>query len=268
MIGICTDSHSLLPRELADRFGVEVVPLTISVDGDEFLEGVDLDADRFYNLYTDRHEPVATYCEPSSGQFAAAYDVLISRGCTEILSVHSSASVAGALNAARLAAHTAPVPVRLIDSGAIRFGVSCCVWAAGEAIENGADLEEAAKIAESLSPRIGYVFIMSGLQLINSTTVDAGISVWKFVDNEIELLGEVGTIADAVNCMAGWVLAWGSGLKVGVGTAHHDCLPIGQALYHALGESAAVVDVVPFRILPSAGIETGPGTISCVTYIP
>jgi hypothetical protein len=109
---------------------------------------------------------------------------------------------------------------------------------------------------------------MAGMQLVHATSVDDKISVWKFLDNDIELLDEVGTVVDAVNTMARWVLGRGMGLKVGVGTAHHDCLPIGQALYHALGESANVVDVVPFRVLPSAGIETGPGTVSCVTFTP
>jgi fatty acid kinase fatty acid binding subunit len=268
MIGICTDSHSLLPRELATRFGVEVVPLTISVDGVEYLEGVDLDADRFYGLYSDQHAPVATSGEPSSGQFAAAYDVLIGRGCTEILSIHSSTAFATSLNAPRLAAHCAPVPVRLIDCGALGFGVSCCLWAAAEAIERGAPLEEAASIAESLASRVSYVFITAGLQLVNTTSVDDAISVWKFVDNKIELVGEAGTMVDAVNCMASWALSRGPNLRVGVGTAHRDCLPIGEALFHAVGESSSVLDVVPYRILPSAGIAMGPGTVSCVTFTP
>ena len=45
MIGICTDSNSLLPDELAQRFGVEVVPLTVRMQDHEYLEGVDLDVD-------------------------------------------------------------------------------------------------------------------------------------------------------------------------------------------------------------------------------
>ena len=46
MIGICTDSNSQLPESLAQRYAVEVVPITVTVDGHEYLEGVDLDADQ------------------------------------------------------------------------------------------------------------------------------------------------------------------------------------------------------------------------------
>ena len=47
MIGICTDSNSQLPDELAARFGIEVVPLTMVVDHREYLEGFDFDVDDF-----------------------------------------------------------------------------------------------------------------------------------------------------------------------------------------------------------------------------
>ncbi|MEZ5297834.1 MAG: DegV family protein [Ilumatobacteraceae bacterium] len=52
-IGIVTDSNSQLTAELAERFGVEVVPMTVTIDGDDHLEGVDLDADDFYAHFDD-----------------------------------------------------------------------------------------------------------------------------------------------------------------------------------------------------------------------
>ena len=44
MIGICTDSNSQMPTALAERYDIEVVPVTVTVDDHEYLEGVDLDA--------------------------------------------------------------------------------------------------------------------------------------------------------------------------------------------------------------------------------
>ena len=58
MIGICTDSSSQLPPELRDRYGIEVVPVTVSIDGQEYLEGVDLDADAFWARFTVEPVPV------------------------------------------------------------------------------------------------------------------------------------------------------------------------------------------------------------------
>lgn len=42
--------------------------------------------------------------------------------------------MSGTLNSARLAAQMVDVPVRMVDSGTASFGISCCAWAAADAI--------------------------------------------------------------------------------------------------------------------------------------
>jgi fatty acid-binding protein DegV len=275
MIGICADSNAQLPRELIDRFSIAVVPLTIVADDREYLEGVDIDADRFYDLYADGHRPKVDFQQPSAGQFALAYDELIARGCTQVLSIHSSVAISDTLRAARLAAHSAPVAVRLVDSRTGRIGVSCCIWAAADAIAAGASLEEAAQIAESLSPAIGNVYVLAGLDLAGYGATGHGPrrarKVFSLVDNEPRVLAEVDTVVDAVNTMGSYVLrrvakAEGRRLNVAVGSAHQSLLPVAEALAHAVGECSQIREVVRFRIGPSLGVEVGPGCVGCVVY--
>ena len=45
MIGLVTDSASQIPPSLASRLGVQVVPITVTIDGIESREGVDLSAE-------------------------------------------------------------------------------------------------------------------------------------------------------------------------------------------------------------------------------
>ena len=270
-IGLCTDSNSQLPTDLAQRFGVEIVPLTMIVDDQEYLEGVDLDPDTYYEMFSGGTAPVTLWSKPSAGQFAAAYDDLAARGCSQILSIHTSLDSCSIVKAARLAAHTSPVPVRLIDSGTARFGVSCCVWAAGDAIDAGATIDEAATIAESLAPAIGNVFIVGGLDLAVAALGTAmrphhARAVLTLEHGTLEVLSRVDTMVDAVNAMAGYVLDWGDRLNVAIGTAHRDAWPVAEALGHAIGEAASVNEVVHYRISPSVGAETGPGTVGCVVY--
>ena len=103
MIGLVVDSNSQLPAELAERFAIEVVPLTVSIDGTEYLEGVDLDADGFYAAWEGGHTPEISTSQPAPGEFVAAYTRLADRGVTEILSIHIAAAMSGTLNAARIA---------------------------------------------------------------------------------------------------------------------------------------------------------------------
>jgi len=297
MIGICTDSNSQLPDELAARFGIEVVPLTMVVDHREYLEGFDFDVDDFYSLFAGGHRPCVEFIQPSPGQFALAYEELVARGCTQILSIHSSPRVSDTLKAARLAAHSAPVPVRLIDSHTSRFGVSCCVWATAEAIAGGATLDEATAVAESLQPLLGNVFVLAGLDLVghdvghdvgreagrgdpqgrrfDESSVLHGCArqrkVMTLVDGQFQTVREVGNLVDAVNAMAGYIRCrsehvGGRGLNVAIGSAHQAMRAVAEALATAVGSCPHVNEVVQFRVGPSVGIETGPGTVGCVMY--
>ncbi|MEO7372176.1 MAG: DegV family protein, partial [Ilumatobacteraceae bacterium] len=218
MIGICTDSNSQLPPELAERYRVEVVPITVTIDDHEYLEGVDLDTDRFYELLSAEPPPRVRTSQPSSGQFAAAYESLLHTGCDEILSVHVTSAISGTLNAARLATRALPVPVRIVDSGTAGFGVSCCVWAAAEAIAGGASLDDAVQIAESLAPRIGASFVVGELDFIRSGGADdergEAVQVMSMHMGKLQVVANAGTISQAVDAMTATALGWGPRLNV------------------------------------------------------
>ena len=263
MIGICTDSHSQLPAVLAQRYGVEVVPLTVTVDDIDYLDGVDLDADKFYEKYRNGIRPAVSTSQPSPGQFALAYEDLAARGCTEILSIHVGTAVSGTINAARLAAHALPMPVRLVDSGTASFGVSCCVWAAAAAIAQGASVNSAAMIAEQLAPNIGNVFVAGALDQFRGGD---GLPVMSLHDGRATVIHRTASALDAINAMATHTLGWGDRLRIAIGHSDAATAPLADAMEEALGEAAAVLDMVRFRIGPSIGAHTGPGTIGCFMF--
>ena len=169
VIGLCTDSNSQLSPELRERFEIVVVPITIDLDGQEYLEGVDLDADAFYARFartaTARRSPRRSRARASSPSPTRSSS---NGGVDEILSIHIGSAISGTLNSARLAAHKTSVPVRLVDTGVASFGIACCMWAAAEAIAAGAGIDEAATVAESLAPQVGNVFTVSSLELVRA----------------------------------------------------------------------------------------------------
>ena len=271
-IGLCTDSHAQIPADLAQWCGIEVVPITVRIDDREYLDGVDIDADGFYTMLEGSTQPVVTTALPSSGQFALAYEVLLDRGCTTILSIHPAASASGTLNAARLAAHQMGVPVRLVDTGTTGFGVGCCVWAAADAIAAGASLEEAAAVAESLAPSIGTVCVV-GPGDCRSPSVPGsvagakeGISVLALCDGKMQVVDRVASMSEAITAMATFTIGWGDRLHVGIGSASPSASPLADALADAVGEVAAVRDVMRYRIGPSTGGHTGPDTVECFMF--
>lgn len=161
-VGLLTDSNAQLPATLVDRYDVEVIPLTIVVDGTPYLEGVELGADEFYRRLA-AGPPAVSTAAPSPGQFAAAFEALADRGAEEVFAVLIGSNVSGTLNSAHAAAATSPVPVRLVDTGTASFGIACCLWEAAEAVAAGATSEEAAAIAEAVAGTIGNVFTVGAL---------------------------------------------------------------------------------------------------------
>ena len=278
MIGLCTDSNAQLPPELARRYGVEVVPLTVTVDGRDYLEWVDLDADAFYAFFEEERSPAVATAAPSPGRFAAAYEALAGRGATEILSVHIGSAISATLNAARLAAGAAPVPVRLVDTGTASFGVACCLWEAAEAVAAGAGLDEAAAVAEAVSARTGNVFVVQAVDLVRrggrmgaaaqeALEADA-VPVLRLVGGSYQPVAQARTVDEAADAMAAAVLESGQGLRVGISVADAAGAPVREALEARLAGAPEVVDLVRYRVGPSVGVHTGPGTAGAMWYPP
>ncbi len=273
MIGFCIDSNSQLPPELVDRYGVEVVPLRVTIDGHDYLEGVDLDADDFYARFSSSDPEVST-AAPAPGQFHAAYQALVDRGATEILSVHIGSSISATVDAARLGARMAGVPVRIVDTGEASFAIACALWEAAEAVGRGAGLEEAAAVAEAVGARCGNVFVVKALELARAGgrlasgtggVVD-GIPVLSMVAGRMVVVGSARTSEEAADVMAAHIRAAGTSLRVGIGMADAEALPLWRGLEDRLAGTPEVLDLVRYRIGPSVGAHTGPGTAGSYYY--
>ncbi|MEP7204450.1 MAG: DegV family protein [Ilumatobacteraceae bacterium] len=268
MIGICTDSNSQLPQQLAERYDIEVVPVTVTVDDHEYLEGVDLDADEFYEMLRDDARPRMSTSQPSPGQFAAAYESLLQRGCDEILSIHVTASTSGTINSARLATRALPIPVRLVDSGTAGFGVSCCVWAAADAVSKGAKVDEAVHIAETLAPQIGALFVVGEPDFIRSGELNgrAGVPVMTVHDGELDVAARVSTPEEVITTIAAKAIAWAPRLNVAVGMADMSGKQLTDSLASIISESPNVLEIVRYRIGPSVGVYAGLGAVGCFMF--
>jgi DegV family protein with EDD domain len=285
MIGVCTDSGSQLPPALVERFGIEVVPLTVTVDGESFLDGVDLDADGLYARYAGGRVPSVSTAAPGPGRFAEAYQRLAEAGATEIVSVHITAAISSTLDSARLATQVSPVPVHLVDSGTASFAVGCCVWEAAEALAEGATAEESAAVAAAVGATTVNAFIVGAMDIVRAGgrlapgarpphgdgctgggDPTGTIPVLSVVDGAIRPIGTARTVDEAADAMVAVVLAAGDGLRVGLSIADALAAPMWEALERRFRASPQVLDLVRYRVGPSMGAHTGPGTAGAVAY--
>ena len=273
MLGFCTDSGAQLPPELVERYGIAVVPLTVSLDGVEHREGVDLGADDFWDRFVRPPAPTVHTAAPPPGRFLEAWGDLAARGVTEIVSIHTGSEVSSTLDAARIAAEMAPVPVHLVDSHTASFAVGCCTWEAAEAGARGAPADEVVRIAEAVAGRVGIVFVVRALDLVRAggrlqpgTEEAGGIPVLSLTNDKVHPIGRATTLDDACEQMAAYVLGLGEGLRVGLSIADRAAAPMWEALEARLAGHHQVRELVRYRVGPSIGAHTGPGTAGAIAY--
>ncbi len=272
-VALVTDSNAQLPTALVARLGVEVVPITVTLDGVDHLEGVDLPVIDAYRALSDAAVEVAT-AAPSPGLLIDTYTALAEKGADEILSIHVGSDLSATANNARLAARAVDVEVRVVDTGVASFGVGCCVWEAADALTAGADLAEAEAVARATADTIGSVFIVQAIDLARrggrfGDTLDEageGVPVLSFARGELEVIGTVRDAADAAETMARFALDWGTDLRVAIAEADPATDPIRSAIEEHLHGAEQVDEVVRYTVGPSVAAHTGADTAGLFVY--
>ena len=166
-VGIVTDSTAYLPAEWTTQHDVTVVPLSVLIDMDGYVEGVDRPVGELGRALG--RAGGATTSRPSPQQFLARYERLAAAGVQEVVSVHLSAALSGTYEAATVAAATAPVPVRVVDSASMAAGLGYAVRDAVAAVRRDGDrasAEAAAAAALGTARQTGVTFCVASLEFL------------------------------------------------------------------------------------------------------
>lgn len=275
MIGICCDSGAQLPAHLAAGYGIELAPLTVAIDGVEHLE-TELSADEFWAHFTGGRVPQVQTAAPTPGRIVETHRRLIDRGATSIVSVHTGSQISGTFNAARLAAEHSSVPVELVDTGGASFVVGCAALAAAESVAGGGSTAQAADAARAVAARCGNVFVVDALDVARSggrlsddddgPDPSGGRPVLRLKDGAMTPVGEADSVERAAQLMAADILGTGRRLRVGIATADRSSVPIAARLRELLRASGADLELIDYRVGPSVGAHTGPGTAGAVYH--
>lgn len=262
------DSGCQATPELVTRLGLRVVPLTVVVDGVRHAEGVDLDATGITEAL--RRGAELTTSSPSPGELLEAYDAAAGAGATQVLSVHTGGAMSGTVQAARLAAGMALVPVEVVDTGTASFPVTLAAWAAADALADGGSLQQAAASARRTAAEVGNVFVVGALALarrggrLAAGVTDAQVTVLALAESEMRPVGSVGDAEAAVAAMTSYVVQQGARRPLRIGVGHLGAGDLAAGLEAALRERVVVAELVRYVIGPSIAVHTGLGTVGCV----
>ena len=161
-IGLVTDSPADIPSDLAARYGIEVVPSIVVIDGHPYMDEKDITREQFYTLLPSL-KTAPTTAAPSIGDFQTRYQKLLDAGCERVISIHTAQKLTSIAGIAQIAAADFSGKVTVLESGSLSLGLGFQALAAAEAVKEHADLAGALAAIRSTRERL---FVYAALDTI------------------------------------------------------------------------------------------------------
>jgi DegV family protein with EDD domain len=255
-----------------------MVPLKVLFGDTTYLDWVDMAPERFYGKLATASELPKT-SQPSPAEFSAVYQKLADEGCDGIVSIHLTAPLSGTIESATLAASTAPIPVRVVNTRVVTAGEALVIDAALEARAGGGDLDaiEAAALAVVDSLRLLFAldtldYLVKGGRAGKAQGLAASILNIKPVltfneEGIIEPFKKVKGTKKAIAEIAAEVAAASQAVPVRCGVLHSQAPELADELVAAL-EAAGAHYRIDHTVSVGAVIGTyaGPGAVGIAYY--
>lgn len=156
-IKIITDSSADLPKEIYEKFDVEVMPLLINFGEESYLDGVEIQLDELFERI-EKEDALPNTAQVTPIRFQEVYEKYLSEGY-KILSIHISSNMSGTYQSACLAKNAIESEdIFIVDSQNVTAGLGLLVYRAAMLREAGKKIEE---IVDDLNDKKEY--IMSSL---------------------------------------------------------------------------------------------------------
>ncbi len=153
-VRVVTDSACDLPQSVADEFAIEIVPLTIRIDGREYVDRRDLTPAEFWAKCA-ASPTLPETAAPAPGEFEQTYRALAEDGATSIVTVSLSGALSATMQSAELAARSVSdvVRVTVVDSRSVTLGLGAIVASCARLAATGATHDEVVANAQDLAQR-------------------------------------------------------------------------------------------------------------------
>lgn len=210
-VNIVTDSTSYLPLDERERYGIAVVPLSVTLDGVEYIEGTPV-AEGFYRALAES-KSFPTSSQAGVAALIDAFEAPVARGdsvAAVFLSSEMSGTYSTALMARDMVLERYPeAAIEVVDSRSNCMELGFSVLAAARVADAGATLAEVVDAARRMIDRTRFLFVpdtleylrrggrMGGAQALLGTLLQIR-PILTVLDGETEVFAKVRTKAKAL----------------------------------------------------------------------
>jgi DegV family protein with EDD domain len=279
---IITDSGCDLSADMVEALGVDVLPMRLLIDSNEYNHYHDyreLSMEAFYDKVRAGHFG-QTSCV-STGVIAEAMENYIKKGM-DVLYISLSSGLSGSYTSACLAADTVKedytdAVIHVVDTKAVSVGIGMLVYMAVQNKKAGMNIEDNAKYLNEHARNICHYFMVDDLKYlqksgrISAISAIAGTAVGVkpiFIMNDegkIAVTAKVRGSKIAMKRMAEAVVEKCNDAST-MFIVHMDNLDGANALSDKIKEHYSNVNIVVNNIGPIIGNHTGFGTLAVIFH--
>lgn len=211
-IKIITDSTADLSKELIKELDIEVLPLRVNFGDDSYLDGVDIDTLKLYDL-VDELGMIPKTSAIAPGEFIAAFDKWIKKGY-DIIYIGIGSDISGTFQSAMVAKMEFPEDrIHLVDSKNLSSGIALLVLKANLFKKQGLSSKEVFNKVNELVPLVRSQFAIQVLDYLHKGGRASGTQalvgnflrmrpIIKVNDGKLDVYKKpMGTMKKAVNIM-------------------------------------------------------------------
>lgn len=275
-IKIVTDSTCDINDDLIKKMGITVVPLSISINGENYLDRVNITPKEFIEKMK-ASAVLPKSSQPPAGEFLKVYDQLGSEGY-EVISIHMTGGMSGTVRSAESAAQMSSAKVNVVDSRFISRALAFQVLEAAEMAAAGKSVEQILTRLDNVREQTRLFVVVDTLEnLVKGGRIGKGKALIGSLLNikpiasleggEYTPVSKARSYSQVVKYLKDQFTEDVKGKKIkGVGLAHAEGLKLAAKLKDAIQEATGYGDIDIDYTTPIISTHTGVGAIGFMYY--
>lgn len=172
---ITADSAADLPKEIAEKYGIKIMPMNVIIDSKIFRDGVDISPEFIFE-YVDKNGEIPKTSAVSPGEYMDFFEPFLKEGkavvhlsfCSELSSTYRNAKLASA----RLG------DVYALDTRNLAGGISLLALKACEMRDKGCSAEEIIFDLQKLIPKTRVSYLLDSIEFLRRGGRCSAAAAW------------------------------------------------------------------------------------------
>ncbi|UCH59968.1 MAG: DegV family protein [Anaerolineales bacterium] len=271
-IALVTDSTAYIPKDLVEKYKLNVAPQVVIWGDKTYEDGVDIQPIEFYERLS-KASVMPSTSQATIASFEKIYRRLLEEDY-EILTIVISDKLSGTMNSAIQAREMfSNAPIEIVDSRAVAMALGFQVLSVAKARDEGANMAELVQIAQKASNHTGVIFAVDTLEFLHrggrigggKRFLGTALKIKPLLelrDGSIEALEQVRTRKKSMQRLVELLEERTAGKSpVRLATLHANAYDDARELLSMATERIQSVESVFSEVSPAVGTHAGPGTV-------